>query len=148
MSTTAGIAAAAIAVMVSGLDVEPASAGDITIKLQGLRNESGRVYLALFSPDKGVPFPEEEGMILGGWRLASTKALEVTYHGLPEGRYAVTAFHDENGNGEMDFNVLGIPTEGYGFSNDAAGFMGPPKFDQAAITVGRDAGSTTLTMRY
>ena len=148
MSKTAGIAVAAIAFMVSGLGVEPVSAGDITIRLQGLRNESGRVYLALFSPDKGVPFPEEEGMVLGGWRLASTNSLVVTYHGLPEGRYAVTAFHDENGNGEMDFNVLGIPTEGYGFSNDAAGFMGPPKFDQAAIIVGSNASSTTLTMRY
>ena len=148
MSTTAGSAAAAIALMVSGFGVETASAGDITIRLQGLRNDSGRVYLALFSPDKGVPFPEEKGMILGGWRLASTKTLAVTYHGLPEGRYAVTAFHDENGNGEMDFNVLGIPTEGYGFSNDAAGFMGPPKFEQAAITVGNQAGSATLTMRY
>ncbi|MCY3875882.1 MAG: DUF2141 domain-containing protein [Rhodobacteraceae bacterium] len=148
MSKTAGITAAAIALTVSGLGAERASAGDITIELQGLRNESGRVYLALFSPDKGVPFPEEEGMILGGWRLASTKTLAVTYHGLPDGEYAVTAFHDENGNGELDVNVLGIPTEGYGFSNDAAGFMGPPKFDQAAVTVGKNAGSTTLTMRY
>ena len=148
MSKTAAFTAAAVALMVSGLGMVPASAGDITIKLQGLRNESGRVYLALFSPDKGAPFPEEEGMILGGWRLASTKTLAVTYHGLPDGKYAVTAFHDENGNGEMDFNVLGIPIEGYGFSNDAAGFMGPPKFDQAAVTVGKRAGSTTLTMKY
>ena len=48
----------------------------------------------------------------------------------------MAAFHDADGDGELDQNILRIPTEGYGFSNGARGFMGPPSFDDAALTIG------------
>ena len=47
------------------------------------------------------------------------------------GTYAVSTFHDENSNGKLDTNLLGIPTEGVGASNNAKGHFGPPKFDDA-----------------
>ena len=61
--------------------------------------------------------------------------------GLPgpaPGRYAVRAFADENGNGKLDTNLLGMPTERYGFSNDAKGNRGAPDFEAAAIGVDAD----------
>ncbi len=48
---------------------------------------------------------------------------------LPNGKYAVSAVYDENSNEEMDTNFMGIPTENYGFSNDARGRFGPPKLE-------------------
>ena len=60
----------------------------------------------------------------------------------------MVAFHDENGNGELDRNVLGIPTEGHAFSNDATGRMGPPAFADAAVTVGSDPATAFATMSY
>lgn len=60
---------------------------------------------------------------------------QVVFLGLPPGRYALRAFADENGNTKLDTNMLGIPTERLGFSNDAKGTMGPPGFDAAALPV-------------
>jgi uncharacterized protein (DUF2141 family) len=64
--------------------------------------------------------------------------------GVPKGSWAVLAYQDENENGELDRNLLGIPKENYGFSRDAAGSFGPPGFDDAAIQVGEEA---TVTAR-
>ncbi|AXA93584.1 DUF2141 domain-containing protein [Massilia sp. YMA4] len=62
----------------------------------------------------------------------------VTVPNVPPGTWAVLAFQDENGNGKLDRNLLGIPSENYGFSRDAAGRFGPPTFEQAAIEVGEE----------
>ena len=60
----------------------------------------------------------------------------VTVSNVPPGTWAVLAYQDENDNGKLDRNLLGIPSENYGFSRDAVGRFGPPKFDEAAIDVG------------
>ena len=67
---------------------------------------------------------------------------------LPPGRYAVNAFHDENGNGESDTNLLGIPAEGYGFANDPVIRFGPPDFEAAAVSVGENSEVAVLTLNY
>jgi uncharacterized protein (DUF2141 family) len=54
---------------------------------------------------------------------------------LPAGRYAIALYQDSNGNNALDKTLFGLPTEPYGFSNDASGVMGPPSFDQAAFDV-------------
>lgn len=60
----------------------------------------------------------------------------VTVPNVPPGTWAVLAYQDENDNGKLDRNLLGIPSENYGFSRDAVGRFGPPKFEAAAIEVG------------
>ncbi|UUZ49269.1 DUF2141 domain-containing protein [Massilia sp. B-10] len=54
---------------------------------------------------------------------------------LPEGEYAFAVYHDANANGQMDKNLLGIPTEDYAFNNNAVGKMGPPKFEAAKFAL-------------
>ena len=56
--------------------------------------------------------------------------------------------YDENANGVLDKNSLGVPTEGYGFSNDAVGSGGPPKFGQAAFDYDGSNKSLTITLNY
>ena len=55
---------------------------------------------------------------------------------LPPGRYAVAAYVDDNRNGMQDKNLLGVPKEKYGFSNDVRGTFGPPDFAEAAFDIG------------
>ncbi|MFL9927632.1 DUF2141 domain-containing protein [Herbaspirillum lusitanum] len=64
---------------------------------------------------------------------------QLVFLGLPPGRYALKSFADENGNGKLDTNIVGLPTERYGFSNNAKGRMGPPGFDAAAIQLDTDS---------
>jgi len=56
--------------------------------------------------------------------------------------------HDANGNGKLDRNLLGMPTEGVGASNDARGVVGPPKFDAAKFTFDGGSLTLTITVRY
>ena len=58
-----------------------------------------------------------------------------TFADLAPGEYAVSAFHDKNNNGRLDTNFTGKPTEPYGFSNDAKGKFGPPKFENARFRI-------------
>jgi len=61
---------------------------------------------------------------------------------------AVSVFHDENGNGKLDRNFIGMPKEGVGASNDAVGTLGPPKFDDARFSYKGGAQSLTIHLRY
>jgi len=78
-------------------------------------------------------------------RLGDTR---VTVANLPAGRYAVQAFLDENGNGEVDRALFGIPKEGVGFSNDAKIRLGPPKFAEAVFAFDGNARTIRLNLRY
>ena len=78
-------------------------------------------------------------------RLGDTR---VTVTSLPAGRYAVQAFLDENGNGEVDRALFGVPKEGVGFSNDAKIRLGPPKFAEAAFAFDGNARTIRLNLRY
>ncbi|MCZ7687277.1 MAG: DUF2141 domain-containing protein [Sandaracinaceae bacterium] len=64
----------------------------------------------------------------------------------PGAQYAVAAFHDENGNDDLDRGVFGIPTEGTGASNDARGFMGPPRWEHARFVL-PDVREHRITIR-
>ena len=123
-------------------------AGDLVIELKGIRSDAGRAYVAIHQRSPGIEFPDAGGSV-ASFNLAARKGtIAVVLKDLPEGAYAVTAFHDENGSGELDRNILGVPTEGIAFGNDATGVMGPPTFDDAAVTVADDAVTATATIRY
>lgn len=65
---------------------------------------------------------------------------------VPEGQVAIRLFHDANGNGKLDTNLLGIPSERYGFSQNAGG-MGPAAFKDAAFSVGAKGARTLIRLR-
>ncbi|MFZ1689126.1 MAG: DUF2141 domain-containing protein [Flavobacteriales bacterium] len=67
--------------------------------------------------------------------------------GLAPGNYAIRAVHDVDADGDIDVTKLGIPTEPFGFSNDAMGRMGPPTFEQARFTVKPGANKVSFRMR-
>jgi uncharacterized protein (DUF2141 family) len=76
----------------------------------------------------------------------TARHLTAHFKDLPPGQYAAVVFQDFNGNGKLDKNFLGIPKEPYGFSNDARGSAGPPKFSDAAVTLSPD-GTTKIELK-
>jgi uncharacterized protein (DUF2141 family) len=66
------------------------------------------------------------------------------FEDIPPGTYALAVIHDENMNGKLDTNWLGIPTEGYGFSNDAKALLSAPSFSDASFQY--DGGTLDLTI--
>ena len=69
-----------------------------------------------------------------------------TFKNIPKGVYAISLFHDENDNGTMDTNFVGIPKEAYGCSNNAKGFMGPPKWQDAKFEINDQVITQTITL--
>lgn len=64
------------------------------------------------------------------------------------GTYALAVIHDENLNGKLDANWLGIPSEGYGFSNDARAALGPPSFSAASFAYDGRSVALTIGLNY
>ena len=119
---------------------------DLEVELRGIHSSEGQALVAIHRRTQGGDFPSDASVVANASAPAATEAVVVVFRGLPPGEYAVAAFHDANGDGELNANFVGMPTEGYGFSNDARGFMGPPPFDDAAFSLGADAGTTRLVV--
>jgi uncharacterized protein (DUF2141 family) len=145
-STRARLLASAVLLGLAVPAAAPAVAGDLTITVTGVRSASGNVRVALF--DQEAAFPDSEKARTPLQVRAAEGAVKLTVKDLPPGRYALAAFHDENANGKLDRNFIGIPKEGYGFSNDARGMAGPPKFAAAAFTVGAANQAVSLVLDY
>ena len=102
------------------------------VEIERLRNDKGQVVCALYSSSEGFPKKTEKALAHVNSAIADKQAV-CEFSGIAPGTYAVSVFHDENSNGKLDSNFLGIPREGVGASNDAKGHLGPPKFDAAAF---------------
>ncbi len=120
----------------------PAAAETLSVQLRNIRSAKGEIQLDVYTlqrkrvAKKRVP--------------ARAGAARVDFDGLPAGAYGVYVYHDENGNGKLDTGgLLGMPVEGYAFSNDAPIRFGPPALDKLRVDL-RAGGtaSTVATMRY
>lgn len=99
-----------------------------------MKSDKGDVYVALYNKKDNFLNKEYKGVIV---KITGKKATAV-FKEIPKGIYALSAFHDANDNKKMDTNFIGIPKEPIGISNDAKGFMGPPKFKKAKFLVDKD----------
>jgi|SRR5215469_2887251 len=104
----------------------------IHLEIETLRNDKGQVVCALYSSSDGFPKKNEKALARVNSPIGDKHAV-CEFVGFAPGTYAVSVFHDENSNGKLDTNALGIPREGVGASNDAKGHFGPPKFDASAF---------------
>ncbi len=125
-----------------------ASAADLQVSVDGVRNDQGDIRIAVIGEKGRKDFPDAAGAAVRTIIAARKGRVTAAFHDLPPGKYAIAVFHDENGNGALDSNLFGIPTEGYGFSGKVKGFMGPPSFDGASIDVGTDGMKVLIPLNY
>ena len=109
----------------------------IKVNVTNLENNEGVVRIELINSDEKVV--EQQAVEI------SNNTCELTFEKVKNGTYAIRYYHDENNNGEMDTGLFGIPEEGYGFSNNATGFMGPPDFEDQLFEVKKDLEMTLQT---
>jgi len=115
----------------SCIHAQDESASDITVVISNFDNNQGKAYIALYN--------SEASFLNKGFEATFTKiennSCTITFMGVPNGIYAISMFHDENDNNKMDTALFGIPKEDYGCSNNATGFMGPPKWQDAKFQI-------------
>ncbi len=122
------------------------NAAELEVEITGVRSAAGMVRLALYNdPDK---FPKRSGSIAGGDVVAVKGSVVYIFRNLPPGLYAVAIYHDANANRRFDKNALGLPREGFGFSNDARPVFSAPGFDAAAVTLKAPKTRIKITLAY
>jgi uncharacterized protein (DUF2141 family) len=118
----------------------------LEVEITGVRNAKGQIKVGVYT-EEGT-FPEAGSEFKGIDVSPVKKGANVAVFELPEGTYAVAIIHDENKNGKLDQNFLGIPKEGYGFSNDARATFGSPSFDAAAFSLTNSVEKISIEMKY
>jgi len=124
----------------------PVPAHEVTVTLSGLRSERGQVLACLTADPHTFPDCDRDPAARKA-TVAATGHVVIDFGAVPDGHYAVSLFHDENGNGKLD-KALMIPREGYGFSRDAPVHMGPPSFEKAVFAVAGQDVRLSVHMRY
>jgi uncharacterized protein (DUF2141 family) len=118
----------------------------LTVRVHGLSSDRGRVAVALFASAEA--FPDQKRALAGQLARIEKGRATVRFAGVRPGIYAVAVLHDENENAKMDFNFLGMPLEGYGFSNDASAPFGPPSFKAASFSLRPRDSFISVRTRY
>lgn len=118
----------------------------LNIHVTGFRNNQGTAGGVVFSSAAGWPEDHTRSIVHGGFPIADLQA-RLTFQ-VPPGRYAVVVLHDENSNMKLDRNFFGIPTEGFGFSNNPRVVVAAPSFAAAATPVTCPATQLAIKLIY
>ena len=110
-------------------------ASEIEVSLENLRSQKGEVLYLLFAAEKGFPDQAGNSLIKGSIPAREAHERGIMINGLVDGEYALSIFHDENSNHKLDTTFIGIPKEGFGFSQNPYVFFGPPSFNKAKFVL-------------
>jgi uncharacterized protein (DUF2141 family) len=121
--------------------------GNLSVELDGLKSQKGQVCFSIFSSNKGFPDNGKRALQAQCVKLATTPQ-KITFPNLKAGNYAIAVIHDANSDGILNRNVLGIPTEGFGFSNNPIIRTGPPKFVDSAVLVAGSSTDIQIQLQY
>ena len=120
------------------------SQGSIEVTVKNIKEPKGTIRIGLFDNEKDFLEKAIDGKIV----KAEGTEVTVRFENLKAGDYAISVIHDENENGDLDSNFIGIPKEGFAFGNNAMGMFGPPNFKEAKVTVGTAVVKQVVLMKY
>lgn len=120
-----------------------AHAATVTVQVGEVASAKGRVLVALCDEATFLKRCAHVATV-----PAKRGAVDVSFPNVPPGRYAVMTYHDENGDKQLNRSLIGVPTEGVGFSRQAKGIMGPPKFADAAVMVTQANATFMVDLLY
>ena len=115
----------------------------LTVNIDQINEQSGKLHVALYRSEQS--YQQAKGAVAALIKEVSGETQQLVFPDLVDGEYAIKIMHDANNNGELDRNIMGIPSEGYGFSNNGGQF-GPASFKDAAFSVTADT-SLTIHLR-
>jgi len=121
--------------------------GRLHVSVSGMRSAKGNITITIY-PDDAAHFLD------GKYKVARqtvpvTLPITTACFALPAPAvYAVALFHDEDGDGHLNTNALGIPTEGYGFSNNPTFYFGPPGLGKVRFTLNPKDNGIDVRMKY
>ncbi|WP_281637678.1 DUF2141 domain-containing protein [Flavobacterium marginilacus] len=111
---------------------------NLTINVSVLKNNTGVLTAELYNTkEKFLKTSYKKGSV-----TIKSNTASIIFSDIPKGEYTVMVYHDENNNGKLDKSFIGMPKEPVACSNNAKGFMGPPKYDDAKFTVSADTKIT------
>jgi uncharacterized protein (DUF2141 family) len=121
-----------VATFISRLPAQTSTSAPMTVRVIGARNAKGEIRVALFRSADGFPGDASKAFRLENAPIdPHTLSSQILLVALPAGQYALSVFHDENLNEKLDKNLMGIPKEGYGASNNPGRKMRAPTFEEA-----------------
>jgi uncharacterized protein (DUF2141 family) len=148
MKATAAMFLAVLTISVAEAQTNNTSDSNaIKVALVDLHSNDGEVRCALYSSADGFPDIFTKAAKTTTAKITNQQAV-CEFSAVVPGDYAISAFQDENSNGKLDRNFIGMPKEGVGASNDAKGSFGPPKFDDARFSYKGGLQLLTIHMRY
>jgi len=120
------------------------SQGAIEVTVTNIKDAKGNIRVGLFNSEGDFLEKVVDGKVV----KSTGTEVTVVFENLKPGEYAVSVIHDENENGELDKNFIGIPKEGFGFGNNAMGSFGPPGFKDAKVRVDNAKVKQVISIRY
>lgn len=131
------------------LDAQTKDTTTLTVRVTGARNAKGKIGVTLFRDAQGFPDDASKAIRQQSAEIdPKTMSAQVTFKDIPQGTFAVSVLHDENGNGKMDKNFVGMPKEGYGASNNPKKKRRAPTFDEAKFSLNSSEQSIEITLIY
>ena len=106
---------------------------EVTVKVEGFKNDKGYCRLLVYENEKGFPQDTEHAVLISSLEIKDKKTDSIFM--IPPGTYAISILHDENSNEKLDKTWYGKPKEGFGISNNTKIRFGPPKFEEAAVKI-------------
>ena len=119
----------------------------IRVKIASLRNQRGNVCLTLFNGSQGFP-SQSDRAVASRCINAEEGTAETTFDDLAPGDYAIAVIHDENKDGKLNTGLFGIPTEGFGFSQNPKVRMGAPSFKDTAFPLSGTSTPVQIDLKY
>lgn len=125
-----------------------AQQGNLHIEVDGIRNGKGNVLMSIYNQkEKFMGDPKTKAIYNAVGKIENGKTTFILKN-IPLGQYAISLLHDENKNEKMDKNLLGIPKEGYGFSNNMTLKFGPPSFEETKFNFHKSEQKIQISMKY
>jgi len=121
--------------------------GIIIVNIKDFRNNDGVARVTLFDQKKGFPNKYKYALAYGDSPVQDSSS-QYIFRDVLYGQYSVGVFHDEDENGKLKSNLIGMPREGVGVSNNAKGSFGPPKFKDCLFSVDRDTVELSIDLNY
>jgi len=119
------------------------NSAELVIHIQGFESSDGVAKVAVCNSRESF---EDSAPFKGfDFKIINNKADGTVT--LPYGEYAIKVYHDKNSNNKLDTMIFGIPSEGYGFSNDATGSFGPPEYKDASFILNSPEKEITINIK-